>query len=545
MYDRIKNNNFCGGGGGLNILIVDDEFSAIEAVQKGINWDELAISGVYTAMGMKEAIEQLNKHEIHIMLSDIEMPMGTGLDLLKWVNENKPNTECIFMTCHADFSYAQQAIRLGGLDYLLKPLNYERVEEAISRAVEKINNENTLMKNSTAWLGNKEIVLKQFWKDFFIGDISPDKDSLSRYIEARDIDIDIEKNYIPVLVSIKKWTEDFNKEEQRLMEYSIKNMSEELFVIENTTKEVIGFSEDSVLIMFQKDKALYDRDIMKAVEECCERLVKAVKKYFKMIVCCYIGTQDSIYAMPNQIERMQVIDFNNVVLQKDIYLLQTYKNYHIEYSNSIFTAWNELIQKNKFHRLSSEIKLMLTKEENLNKIDKRFLQNFYQDYYYTLITFSAKHNIFLNELFGDNKSHKLSQAALTSVEDLLNWIEYTINKMKEYIEGNINIVNPVDKTKKYIEAHISEEISMEDIAQNVHLNADYITRIFKKEVGVSINKYIINRKMDIAKELLIETEKSIGEVAMEVGYFNYSSFNRIFTKMVEMSPQEYKNLHKK
>jgi two-component system response regulator YesN len=346
-------------------------------------------------------------------------------------------------------------------------------------------------------------------------------------------------------VSIKKWTEEFTREEQRLMDYSLKNISQDLFLIKNTSKEVIEFTDDSVLIMFQLGKSLDIKDITESIKACCEELIKVVKQYFKMFISCYIGIQDSIYTMPGQIENLQVIDFNNVAIQNDIHLLRTYKHYHIEYSNSIFAVWNELIQKNKFHKLLNEIKQMLTTEENLKKIDRKFLQNFHQDYYYILIAFSGKHNIFLNELFGDNKFSKLSQAALTSLDDLLHWVEYTIIKMKDYVERNIDVVNPVDRTKKYIEAHISEEIAMDDIAQNVHLNSDYLTRIFKKEVGISISKYIINRKMELAKELLIETDKAIGEIALEVGYLNYSSFNRIFTKTVEMSPQEFKSLYKK
>lgn len=102
----------------VDILIVDDEISAIEAVQKGIHWDKLAVSSIYTATSMKEAIEQLNKHNIDIMLSDIEMPRGTGLELLQWLKQNKPEVGCIFMTCHADFKYAQKAIQLGSIDYL-------------------------------------------------------------------------------------------------------------------------------------------------------------------------------------------------------------------------------------------------------------------------------------------------------------------------------------------------------------------------------------------------------------------------------------------
>lgn len=529
----------------MNILIVDDEISAIEAVQKNINWDKLAVTSIYTATSMNVAMEQISNHAIDIMLSDIEMPMGTGLQLLKWVKENNLNVECIFMTCHADFAYAQKAIQLGSLDYLLKPLCYEEAEEVISKAIAKIKNEAITKKNSGAWMVNKETISKQFWKDFFVGEISPNRESLLLYIEQKNIDIDLDKTYIPVLVSIKKIKEDFTKEEQKLMEYSLKSMSEELFVIENIPKEIIAFNEKSSLIMFNLEKSIKNNDFAESIKDCCKELIKIVKQRYNVIICCYIGTQDSIYMMPNQIEEMQIIDFNNVAYYQDIYLLQTYKHYHFEYKNSIFATWNELIQKSKFHRLLSEINQMLTAEGSLNKIDRKFLQNFYQDYTYLLITFTSKYNIFLNELFGDNKSRKLFENALTSLGDLLVWVEYTINKMKDYVDNNENIISPIDKTKKYIENHISEEISMEDIAQNVHLNADYLTRIFKKELGVSISRYIINRKMHISKELLIETDKSIGDIALEVGYQNYSSFNRIFTKMVEMSPQDFKKLYKK
>ena len=529
----------------VDILIVDDEISAIEAVQKGIHWDKLAVSSIYTATSMKEAIEQLNKHNIDIILSDIEMPRGTGLELLQWLKQNKPEVGCIFMTCHADFKYAQKAIQLGSLDYLLKPLNYEEVIITLKSAIEKVKNEKILRKNSGAWLENKNIVLKQFWKDFFIGDISPDKESLLRYIQTKDIDISLEKNYIPVLVSIKKTTEDMTRNERRLLEFAIKNISEELFTIQGVNKEVIEFTENSVLIMFDLNKSLDNKDYTQLIKASCEQLIQVIKVYYKMMtICCYIGTQDSIYGMPNQIENMQTIDFNNVAYHQDIFLLGSFRQYYLEYNNSIFTKWSEYIQTNKFQDLLSEVKQMLTSEINLKKIDRKFLQNFYQDFYFVLISFAAKNRVFLSELFGDNRSQQLFQNGLTSLTDLLRWVEYTISIIKEFVDKNEEISNPVDKTKKYIENHISEEISMDDIAQNVHLNPDYLTRIFKKEVGVSISRYIIYRKMDIAKRMLLETDESIGEIALKVGYYNYSSFNRIFTKFVNMSPQQFKNSHK-
>lgn len=528
----------------MNILIVDDEISAIEAVSKGINWDKMSVEAIYTATSMKEAIEQLEQFKIDIMLCDIEMPMGNGIQLFRWIRENKPKVECIYMTCHADFMYVQQALQLGSIDYLLKPLNYEEVEAAIDKAANKLQRDKLLAKNSEAWLENKEIVLKQFWKDLFVGEIILEKESLQRYISSKDIDIDVEKQFIPILVTIKKIPDEFNKKEERLMEYSIKNMAEELFIIEDIDREIIGFGENSILIIFSLDQGLYNTNYTEQIKVCCQKLIGVIKQYFKIKICCYCGNKCGIFEVPNMIENLQVIDFNNVVLYEYVFLLQNYKQNRIDYNNLNFTVWSELMQNNKFHTIFSEIKQLLTEEENLKKINRDFLKKFLQDYYHILIIFSLKHNIFLSQLFGDEKSQKIFGMADYSLDNLLRWIEYTLDTIKQYVDRNEKSLNPIDKTKKFIEKHISEEISMESIAKNVHLNADYLTRIFKKVEGVSISKFIINRKIDIAKKLLIETDKSIGDIALEVGYYNYSSFNRIFSKTVEMSPQEFKALFK-
>jgi two-component system, response regulator YesN len=72
------------------------------------------------------------------MLCDIEMPAESGLSLFRWVKKKGINVECIFLTAHADFIYAKEAIQLGGFDYILQPARYEDIEQAIVRAEEKI-----------------------------------------------------------------------------------------------------------------------------------------------------------------------------------------------------------------------------------------------------------------------------------------------------------------------------------------------------------------------------------------------------------------------
>ena len=80
----------------------------------------------------------LTTYEVDIVLTDIEMPEGSGLELIRWVKENKPEIACIFYTCHAEFSYAQEALRLGAVDYLLKPIPYDELEEILRKTIEML-----------------------------------------------------------------------------------------------------------------------------------------------------------------------------------------------------------------------------------------------------------------------------------------------------------------------------------------------------------------------------------------------------------------------
>ena len=98
----------------------------------------------------------------------------------------------------------------------------------------------------------------------------------------------------------------------------------------------------------------------------------------------------------------------------------------------------------------------------------------------------------------------------------------------------------VAQVKTYVEENLSEEMTVENLAEQVHLNADYLNRIFKKETGSTLSSYVLERKVAQAKFLLQKTDWLIGDVAAAVGYYNYSSFNRSFKKVTGESPQEWR-----
>lgn len=122
----------------MKLLIVDDEFFAVSGVMEGVNWDVLKFKEVFKAYSYGQAVEIMQKTFIDLLLCDIEMPDESGLELVSWVHEHSPNTECIMLTCHDEFDYARQALLLQCLDYVLKPVRYEELTAILKKAQETV-----------------------------------------------------------------------------------------------------------------------------------------------------------------------------------------------------------------------------------------------------------------------------------------------------------------------------------------------------------------------------------------------------------------------
>ena len=122
----------------MRLMVVDDEYFAIQGILEGVNWDVLPYEDVLTAGSYTQAVEILSDSPVDVLLCDIEMPDESGLELVAWVNEHSPDTECVILSCHDEFDYARQAIALKCLDYVLKPVRYEALTQVLCRTAELV-----------------------------------------------------------------------------------------------------------------------------------------------------------------------------------------------------------------------------------------------------------------------------------------------------------------------------------------------------------------------------------------------------------------------
>ncbi len=122
----------------MKLIIVDDEIRAVQSLVKRISWSDFGFDPPLTAHSMAQAQAVFQQQPLQLMLCDIEMPQGSGLYLFEWVKAYYPKTECIFVTCHDEYSYLRSAMQLGSCDYILKPVNYALLRDALSTVAERL-----------------------------------------------------------------------------------------------------------------------------------------------------------------------------------------------------------------------------------------------------------------------------------------------------------------------------------------------------------------------------------------------------------------------
>lgn len=431
----------------MELLIVDDEQSALQAVLQNVNWKLLPFGQIYTASNIERARLHLENSEIKVVLCDIEMPMGSGLDLLEWINENRQDVLCIFMTCHAEFGYAQQAIRLGSVDYILKPLDFDVLTRSLQLAADRVKKQ---AHQDSALAQAKIAVEQQFWRKLFTGDISLNRREIQEYVDKKNLNIFVEGRYVPIMVCFQLHEVNNTIEEKKLMLFAMKNICSELFLFPFADTQIESMADGHLLMIFALHEGEEEEHLIQAIQQQSTALMEAGKKYLQVESTCFIGHSSAIEAVPEQIET--------------VYSVVYYTINHL---------WNH------FNLAEQQIQP------------------------YVLISREA---------------------------------EYLKQVSKETAE-------PINKVIEYVHNHISDEIFVETLAEQVYLNSDYLNRIFKKKMGIPISTYIIEQKIEHAKYLLRGSDLSIGDIAAKVGYYNYSSFNRSFKKITGKSPQEWKLNH--
>jgi two-component system response regulator YesN len=523
------------------LLLVDDEIHAVEGINSAVNWEKLGVSAVYTAFNIHQAKEIYSRTSIDIMLCDIEMPQGSGLEMLAWVREHHPDTESIFLTCHADFHFAKQAIQLGSFDYLLKPVPIPELESVIAKAINK-NKEKSIQSEYSQygqyWIQHQPLLIERFWLDILNRTIPSHPNAIRRAAEDRNIPYSERMKFLPILITVKRWHKKLNIRDQKILEYALRNSSEEMLLKLGSYGQLIPLDKGAMI-------AILSFEIWRDTEEVrlrqsCEKFVTSCHDYFYCDLSCYIGDQSYAYELPAMVDQLHTLEKNNVAFDNRVLILNGRPFSSASLQEPKFHVWSAMLKEGSRDKLASEVTHYLEELAHAAGLDAKKLHQFDQDFLQMLYSFLQSSGIQARQLFSDDKSMEMSIHACRSITDMITWTTHIVGKAVEYARSVEQTWTVVDRVMGYISNNIDQALTREDIAKHVFLNPDYLDRIFKKEKGVSVTEFVVRERMAVAKDLLGKTDLPIYAVATQVGYSNFSHFSRTFKKYANRNPIEFR-----
>ncbi|WP_337099922.1 response regulator [Paenibacillus sp. YIM B09110] len=516
----------------FRLLIVDDEAIIANGIKSSVEWRKLGIDRVETAYNMRQAKEAFDSESFDVMICDIEMPQGTGFDLFSWVRENHPKTECIFLTCHAEFAYAKRAVQLGSLDYLLKPVPREELEKTIDKALEKIRR----VRNDAAKL------LEHFWSEVLRQEIPARVDQILEQAKRHHLPYTEKTMLLPVLFHLDYWDKKLGPRDEHIMFYALRNALEELVLIhyEGSQAVYLGDGVIAVIVPSESKSDLLEEGFRLGIQERCAAYIQACNMYFYCHLSCYVGdvaTIDRLAVMYNLLAETQRNKLNTT---DRVLVLNEMPEKELEISSPNMKVWSEMLRRLEKERMLQAMLAHLEVWKNLDHLDVKRVQFFYQGVLQLVLHTLQETGLRAEDILHEHLAPERAMVATRSVRDLQHWvsevIEIAVSSM-EALESNETIV---ERIRRYIALHLDEELSRQYIADHVGLSPDYVVKLFKKEVGLSITDYILKERLSRAKELLLRSDMSISDVALSVGYPNFSYFSTLFRKESSMTPQEFR-----
>lgn len=536
----------------MNVLIADDDRFVVSALEQKINWASLGIEHIYSAYNIRQAKKLFAEHHIDILISDIEMPQGSGLELLAWIRSEGYNVQAIYLTNFADFHYAQKAIELQSFEYYLKPIEFDKLELIIKKAVNKVRAgqlEEEAKKVGQYWQQNKEELREHFWNTFVkSNETSFPTDELQEQIKSKMIDYKMNDQFVSLLldfypyqlVDYKEIRSSFNNETN--LDNRLKAMIQEVF--QNETIRLDGLlplsSNNEEYVAFFKlldmsDGGKYERWISAG-----NQLIKLINKQLNCDVQCSIGTVVPLGELKLATTKLQMTRKETISGRNKTFSLRNYQKKESKYVEPNLPLLEHYLQSGNRISFINKCQQYLTNLVDKNEATQEIISSFKIDITQLIYTHLKKKEILAHQLFQGKIADFLQEQSTRSTEDLMNYLSYLIDVSLDYMEFINSQKSVVQTICDYIDQHYQDNITRSNLANILYLSPDYIARIFKKETGISLINYLIKKRVDVAKQLLTDTDLPVHLISDKVGYGNYSYFTKIFKKETNYTPVDYR-----
>lgn len=524
----------------MKILLVDDNIYILEGLKAGIDYAALGVDEIFVARNIQGATRLLEQENIPLVLTDIEMPGGTGLQLLEWINVHRPETVTLFCTSFADFDYARKAVELHSFDYYLKPIQYDQLQQLLKRAVAEVERRHKTREKELLgeyWLDSLLERKMHFFEDALLHIDSYDEDELELLAKSSHLPYNKADKFTLGLLRFEKEKSRMEGFSGNLERFVMNNMMEELLEGAGVHIETLmKCRKDTWAMVLSHGPGVTNEHICRVFTT----IVDAIKDAIRCPVNGYYAYMSAFSNLRSRYMALETAFQDQVGGRTRVVDIDNYKTVKIGYASADMKAWEQLFRGGRRRELTADIEKYLEGRAFVQQMNKQVLCGVKNSVMQMVYTVLWEKQIDAGLLFGDPIYDALQAEALLSVSNLLRYLNHVFTEAMDYMEDSTKEENAVVKVKSYIDQHFCEDITRENLGEIVFLSSGYLAQSFKKETGISLGGYVIEKRMEKARQLLQEGELTVSEVAVAVGYDNFTYFSRLFKTKVGRSPKDYR-----
>lgn len=521
------------------VLLVDDEPFILQGLKIIIDWEAEGYEVAAMCANGQEAYDYLCANEVDLIVADIQMPIMTGLELLEKIrSEEVSDAFFVILTGFKDFSYIQKALRYDCMDYLLKPVEKQellRVIRKISQAVDERNEaEKTRDDMEQAYMARNLIAL--LFGKFDDKNI----DYVSSHMQLSDV-----IRYVDI--EIADHADDSEEvEEGEMREYQRKMFS--------SCRDFLKDEKNHCIFDVSRDEKSYDIGLIYCdffakkrntnMEGFFENLMRHIKMETGFNINIFVGKP------VNKLENVSK-SYSSACVMKSLEAFRAKKQIYF-YDEEVASEENNIIilkdildelvsgieDDNEEYIKTSVDKLFEEMNKNMTEETKRLNVNYLL---FRLIHKATELDSEINqeEILRFIAEHSFEEGILRGSNVHLSkfcteYAEY-LAQLRKNVSGGI-----LQEIEKEVSAHYMENLSLRDLGKKYFINSSYLGQMFQKKYNQSFRDYLTKYRIECAKQMLINTDKRISDIAEEVGYKDTDYFLKKFIEANGCTPSKYR-----
>ncbi|WP_309119975.1 response regulator [Paenibacillus sp.] len=542
------------------LLLVDDEYRIVDGLYEVFSAFDDPELQVHKAYSGEEAIAILSGTRIDIVLSDIRMPGLSGLELQDEIVRRRQECKIIFLTGYDESELVRKAVREGAINYILKSEEDTVIIDAVKKAIAGIREE----RRSKKFLETAKLQLS-LALPVLRGEHLKKMCEGSRTVQSLTADMfddmaerpDLSKPVIPVLGKVDAWRPNDSSADRLLLLGAIENIGEECFKDFIILKAV--FDDRSFVWALQptarareaNEKSgpasmqLYVPSILETVQQIVSEILQMTVSFatirepipWSRLQAGYAGMHK---AMARKLD-------GELIVVVDVEEAHDRDEQSLQSEQQIRTLFGRLLEEGGLQpegveecfRIIGEIQQLLA----VSNLDRSLYSEMYVSFVSGLL-FQLNTRGGSGGAPGADRVWRLldsdyifhPEAGLEEAKKLLaGWGEW---RKAERMEASSRIVATVNR---YIEEHLSDDLSLTVLSKKVFLNPAYLSRVYKARTGQNLIDHINDRRIAKGKELLDGTLMKVADIARSVGFDSPAYFTRLYKKMTGLTPQEYRD----